>query len=146
MIKKELLAKCDFELYQSCVETGTSQFSLNDFVRFQNLINIQVINNKSSLAVISLIKDELEIYFIGVKKDLRNRGLGRQFLCDIIKLAKDRGATSIILEVNEKNKIALNMYKSLNFEGCGKRKNYYYNANGRREDALIMRLKLNTVI
>ena len=145
MIKKELLAKRNFELYQSCVETGTSQFSLTDFVRFENLINIHVINNKSALAVISLIKDELEIYFIGVKKDLRNQGIGKQFLCDIIKLAKDSGATSIILEVNEKNKIALNMYKSLNFEGCGTRKNYYYNPDGKREDALIMRLKLNTV-
>ena len=145
MIKKELLAKRNFELYQSCVETGTSQFSLTDFVRFQNLINIDVINNKSALAVISLIENELEIYFIGVKKDHRNQGLGKQFLCDIIKLAKDKGATSIILEVNEKNKIALNMYKSLNFEGCGTRKNYYYNTDGRREDALIMRLKLHTV-
>ena len=95
--------------------------------------------------MISLIEDELEIYFIGVKKDHRNQGLGKQFLCDIIKLAKDRGATSIILEVNEKNKIALNMYKSLNFEGCGIRKNYYYNPDGKREDAFIMRLKLNTV-
>ena len=145
MIKKELLAKRNFELYQSCVETGTNQFSLADFVRFQNLINIHVINNKSALAVISLIKDELEIYFIGIKKNNRNQGLGKQFLCDIIKLAKDKGATSIVLEVSEKNKIALNMYKSLNFEGCGTRKNYYYNPDGKREDALIMRLKLNTV-
>ncbi len=145
MIKKELLAKRNFELYQSCVETGTSQFSLTDFVRFENLINIDVINNKSALAVISLIKDELEIYFIGIKKNNRNQGLGKQFLCDIIKLAKDKGATSIVLEVSEKNKIALNMYKSLNFEGCGTRKNYYYNPDGKREDALIMRLKLNTV-
>ena len=145
MIKKELLAKRNFELYQSCVETGTNQFSLTDFVRFQNLINIHVINNKSALAVISLIKDELEIYFIGVKKDLRNQGIGKQFLCDIIKLAKDRGATSIILEVNKKNKIALKMYKSLNFEGYGTRKNYYYSPDGRHADALIMQLKLNTV-
>tara|TARA_B100001287_G_scaffold264853_1_gene257141 strand:- start:240 stop:680 length:441 start_codon:yes stop_codon:yes gene_type:complete len=145
LIKKELLAKRNFELYQSCVETGTSQFSLTDFVRFENLINIDVINNKSALAVISLIKDELEIYFIGIKKNNRNQGLGKQFLCDIIKLAKDKGATSIVLEVSEKNKIALNMYKSLNFEGCGTRKNYYYNPDGKREDALIMRLKLNTV-
>ena len=145
MIKKELLAKRNFELYQSCVETGTNQFSLTDFVRFQNLINIHVIKNKSALAVISLIKDELEIYFIGVKKDFRNQGIGKQFLCDIIKLAKDRGATSIILEVNEKNKIALKMYKSLNFEGYGTRKNYYYSPDGRHEDALIMQLKLNTV-
>ena len=143
MIKKELLARANFKLYQSCVETGTNQFSLNDFVRFQSLKNIQVINNSSSLAVINLIEDELEIYFFGVKKDLRNQGLGKQFLCDIISLAKDRSITSIILEVNEKNKIALNMYKSLNFEGCGTRKNYYYNANGRRDDALVMRLNLN---
>ena len=145
MIKKELLAKRDFELYQSCVETGTNQFSLTDFVRFQDLINIHVINNKSALAVISLIEDELEIYFIGVKKDHQNQGLGKQVLRDIIVLAKERGATSIILEVNEKNKIALNMYRSLNFEGCGTRKNYYYNKDGRREDALVMRLKLDTV-
>ena len=145
MIKKEILAKRNFKLYQSCVENGISQFSFTDFVRFQSLININVINNKSALAVISLIEDELEIYFIGVKKDHRNQGLGKQFLRDIIVLARKRGATSIILEVNEKDKIALNMYRSLNFEGCGTRKNYYCNKDGRREDALIMRLKLNTV-
>ena len=143
MIEKQLLARENFDLYESCVENGTAQFSLNDFVRFENLENIEVINNNDSLAVISLIGDEAEIYFIGVKKRLRNQGVGQKFLSDIIKLVKDRSATSVILEVNEKNKIALNIYRSLHFKCCGIRKNYYYNANGIRDNALIMRLKLN---
>ena len=145
LIEKDLLARENFDLYKSCVESGTAQFSFNDFVRFENLENIEVINNNDSLAVISLTGDELEIYFIGVKLELRNKGVGKKFLRNIINLAKDRSATSVILEVNEKNTIALNIYKSLNFIGCGIRKNYYHKANGRRDNALIMRLKLNAV-
>ena len=145
MIEKDLLARENFDLYESCVESGTAQFSFNDFVRFEKLENIEVINNNDSLAVISLIGDELEIYFIGVKRELRNQGVGKKFLRNIIKLAKDRSATSVILEVNEKNTIAVYIYRSLNFKCCGIRKNYYYKANGRRDNALIMRLKLNAV-
>ena len=145
LIEKDLLARENFNLYESCVESGATQFSFNDFVRFEKLENIEVINNNDSLAVISLIGDELEIYFIGVKRELRNQGVGKKFLRNIIKLAKDRSATSVILEVNEKNTIALNIYRSLNFIGCGIRKNYYYKADGRRDNALIMRLKLKAV-
>ena len=87
----------------------------------------------------------MEIYFIGVRRGLRNQGVGKKFLRNIIKLARDRSATSVILEVNEKNTIAVYIYRSLNFKCCGIRKNYYYKANGRRDNALIMRLKLNAV-
>ena len=87
MIEKDLLARENFDLYKSCVESGTAQFSFNDFIRFEKSENIEVINNRDSLAVISLIRDELEIYFIGVRRGLRNQGWARNFL-EILLVSK----------------------------------------------------------
>ena len=133
-----------FNLYKKCVDIWSIQFSLEDFKRFQKSKNVKIEKEKNCIAILGLTEHEVEIYFIGVAKCLRGRGLGKKFLRNIIKYSKYYGADFITLEVGINNTPAKNMYLSLNFIEYGIRKNYYRNISGIREDAIIMKLNLKT--
>ena len=138
-----MLAEEYFDLYKSCVDIDSIQFTLEDFQRFQSSKNIKIEREKNSIAILALTHREVEIYFIGVAESLRGRGLGKKLLKNIISFSKYYGADFIILEVGTNNIPAKNMYLSFNFIEYGIRKNYYRNSSGSREDALIMKLNLN---
>ena len=133
-----------FSLYKKCVNIESIQFSLEDFKRFQKSTNIKIKEEQNCIAILGLTDREVEIYFIGVEKSLRGRGLGKMLLKNIIGFSKNYGADFIILEVGINNIPAKKMYFSLNFIENGMRKNYYRNGSGIREDAIIMKLNLKT--
>lgn len=89
--------------------------------------------NIVGFAGINMIVDEAHIANIVVKKNFRNLGIGSKLLYNLINTAK-KEATSITLEVNEKNIPAIKLYTKYGFETLGKRKKYYYNTY----DAYIM--------
>ena len=132
-----------FHLYKKCVDVESIQFSLEDFKRFQKSKNVKIEKEKNCIAILGLTDLEVEIYFLGVAKSLRGRGLGKKLLKNIISFSKFYGADFIILEVGVKNIPAKNMYLSFNFIESGIRKNYYRNSSGSLEDAIIMKLNLN---
>ena len=133
-----------FNLYKKCVDIDSIQFCLEDFKRFQRSKNIKIEKEKNSIAILALTHREVEIYFIGVAESLRGRGLGKKFLKNIINFSKYYGADFITLEVGINNIPAKNMYSSFNFIECGIRKDYYKNKSGFRQDAVIMKLNLET--
>ena len=133
-----------FNLYKKCVDVQSIQFTLEDFKRFTRSSNIKIIKKRNCIAILGLTDSEIEIYFIGVEEKFRGKGLGKELLKSIISFSKDYKASNIILEVNVNNKPAKNIYHSFNFKECGVRKNYYRIRTGFRQDALIMRLNLET--
>ena len=133
-----------FNLYKKCLDVQSIQFTVEDFKRFMQSSNIKVVKEENCIAILGLTDREVEIYFIGVEKKFRGRGLGKRLLKNIIKFSKDYGASMIILEVGVNNRSAKNIYLSLNFEECGIRKNYYRIRPGLRQDAVIMKLSLKT--
>ena len=133
-----------FSLYKKCVDIQSAQFTLEDFKRFMQSSNIKIIKEKHCITILGLTDSEIEIYFIGVEEKLRGRGLGKKLLKNVISFSKDYGASTIILEVAVNNRLAKNVYLSLNFRECGVRKNYYRIRPGFREDAIIMKLNLET--
>ena len=133
-----------FNLYKRCVDIQSIQFTLDDFKKFQKSKNVRVIKDKNCIAILGLTDIEIEIYFIGVAKSFRGKGLGNNLLKRIISFSKNYGAKVIILEVGVKNVPAKNIYLSLNFKECGIRKDYYKNKLGFRQDAAIMKLNLET--
>ena len=139
-----MLAEEYFYLYKKCVDVESIQFSLEDFKRFQKSTNVKIEKEQNCIAILGLTDCEVEIYFIGVAKRLRGRGIGKKLLKSIISFSKNYGADFIILEVGINNIRAKNMYLSLNFIESGVRKNYYRNSSGIREDAIIMKLNLKT--
>ena len=97
-------------------------------------------NNILGFAWILKILDEADITNIVVKKDYRNKGIGTMLLKHLILEAKKQNLLTITLEVNEKNKNAILLYKKFKFEELGIRKKYYNNT----DNAIIMTLNLKS--
>ena len=133
-----------FNLYKKCVEVQSIQFTLEDFKRFVQSSNTKIIKERNCIAILGLTDGEIEVYFIGVEEKFRGKGLGKKLLKNVISFSKDYGASTIVLEVGVNNRPAKNIYRSLSFEECGVRKNYYGIRPGFRQDALIMTLNLET--
>ena len=121
---------------------------LTDFDNFwsYNILKQELENGKSKYFVakqeneivgfagILLIIDQVNIMNIVVKKDKRNFGIGSLLLEEIIRYSKIHNATSITLEVNEKNIPAIKLYKKYGFKQVGLRRKYYNN----EDNAILM--------
>lgn len=83
--------------------------------------------------------DDVHITDIVTAKDFRKNGIGSRLLENLIDLAKrEKGISSITLEVNENNIPAIKLYEKFGFKNVGLRKKYYNNTY----DALIMTKEL----
>lgn len=123
---------------------------LTDFDNFwsYNILKQELENGKSKYFVakqeneivgfagILLIIDQVNIMNIVVKKDKRNFGIGSSLLEEIIRYSKIHNATSITLEVNEKNIPAIKLYEKYGFKQVGLRRKYYNN----EDNAILMDL------
>jgi len=90
------------------------------------------------------VREELEILNIGVRPDLRRRGIGRALLCAVRQAAAARGARRLFLEVADDNSAAQRLYAGAGFETVGRRPGYYRRSTNGRVDALLMCLDLAT--
>ncbi len=88
------------------------------------------------------IIDETEILSIGVDSNFLRFGIAEKLMQQAIIEAKFRNGDNIFLEVAENNNPARRLYKKLGFDMIGKRKGYYL-SDGKRIDALNLKLKLN---
>jgi ribosomal-protein-alanine N-acetyltransferase len=86
--------------------------------------------------------DEAHLLNITVRRGLHGKGLGRLQLDKAGALARERGVTSILLEVRPSNLRALAVYQQYGFRRIGQRKNYYPAMENMREDAIVMRFEL----
>jgi ribosomal protein S18 acetylase RimI-like enzyme len=59
--------------------------------------------------------DEIGIYAFGVLPEYRRRGYGRQMLEEIIREIRARSQKAIKLEVDTRNEVAINLYRSCGF-------------------------------
>lgn len=72
--------------------------------------------------------DSLDIFEIAVDKNFRKKGIASKLLNRINDERK------ILLEVSEKNRVAINLYKKNGFKMISRRKNYYLDGS----DAIVM--------
>ena len=86
--------------------------------------------------------DEAELLLIGVRKDARGRGVGRQLLAEMMTTARERGASQVFLEVRDGNP-ARKLYEACGFVMVGRRRAYYTGADGQTFDALTFRRMLD---
>jgi ribosomal-protein-alanine N-acetyltransferase len=89
-----------------------------------------------------LAVDEAHLLNISVRGDLHGRGVGRMQLDKVVEIARQKGMSSVLLEVRPSNQRALAIYQRYGFVEIGKRKGYYPAAGGTREDAIVMRFHL----
>jgi len=95
-----------------------------------------------SYSIMSVAADESHLLTIVVAEDEQNKGYGRKMLDEMIRIAKQKGASAMYLEVRTSNKKAIQLYHQRGFNELGIRNNYYPAENG-REDALILALDLS---
>jgi ribosomal-protein-alanine N-acetyltransferase len=88
-------------------------------------------------AIVSTMVDESHIMNLTVDPEVQGRGVGRAVLRELIKMAQESRADTILLEVRPSNAAALNLYQSEGFNEIGTRKAYYPAKRG-REDAVIL--------
>ena len=79
--------------------------------------------------------EEGEITNVAVSPQKHRQGIGRSMMRYLLGEAQSRGISRIILEVRISNCNAIQLYKSLGFENCGIRKNFYEMP---REDGMVM--------
>jgi [ribosomal protein S18]-alanine N-acetyltransferase len=91
--------------------------------------------------VISLAADEAHLLNLCIAPERQGRGYGRQLLRALVKLAADRGAARIFLEVRPSNPNAIALYHDEGFNEIGRRPRYYPAKEG-REDAIVMAMEL----
>ena len=82
------------------------------------------------------VMDETDMMNVAVHPDYRKQGIAAGLITELIGALKKRESHCLTLEVRASNEPAKNLYKMLDFEEIGIRKNYYRNP---REDALILR-------
>ena len=86
--------------------------------------------------------DEMHLLNITVAPAVQGRGHGRTLIDALVALCRDCAARELWLEVRAGNERARAMYAHVGFAQAGIRKGYYPAPFGRREDAVVMSLKL----
>jgi len=115
---------------------------LRDCILYKYDSFVVVLNDNLVGYIISKIAyPETHILNLTVKKNFRKKGIGKDLIELIISDARLRNSENIILEVRADNTDAQSLYKKLNFEVIGTRKDYYESKNG-REDAYVLNLNL----
>jgi [ribosomal protein S18]-alanine N-acetyltransferase len=86
--------------------------------------------------------DEVHLLNITVAPEYQGQGWGRIILDALALWARAQGAQWLWLEVRASNTRAQGIYEQHGYRRVGERRSYYPARNGRREDALVMSLKL----
>jgi ribosomal-protein-alanine N-acetyltransferase len=87
-------------------------------------------------AVMSFAVGEAHLLNLCVDPDLQRQGIGRRLLHRVMRVARERQADTLFLEVRASNFPARALYESEGFAEIGERRGYYP-AHGGREDALL---------
>ena len=82
------------------------------------------------------VLDESDMMNVAVHPDHRRRGIAESLVTALCDSLKQKGSSSLTLEVRSSNLGAIALYEKLGFTQVGLRKNYYRNP---KEDALILR-------
>lgn len=136
----------DFELIKNSLKSDFDDF-WNENILKQELLNenhiFLVVKDTISdeilgFAGIEIVLDEAELMNIVIRKNKRGLGIGKSLMEKIINIAKENNIKILKLEVNEKNLIAINLYKSFGFKQTGIREKYYNN----HDSAILMDLEI----
>lgn len=94
----------------------------------------------AGFVILRVAGGEAEILTVAVEPARRGRGYGRLLMEEAMRRAYRERAQAVFLEVDEANRAAVALYRSLGFETVGSRSRYYEHREGTAGDALVMRL------
>ena len=113
----------------------------------KNIFGILLFENSNLVTHIISKKsfDQADIIEISTNPKFYRKGYASKALKVFEKLSSNKGIKFLFLEVNVKNKLAMNCYLKSNFVEIGLRKNYYRNSKN-YSDAIIMKKIVNKQI
>lgn len=103
--------------------------------KFAIYVSAKIDNKIIGYAGMWKVFDEGHITNVAVHPEFRGMGIGSLLVEKLVEISKDRGITSMTLEVRRSNLIAQELYIKHGFKAGGFRKAYYADNN---EDAVIM--------
>ena len=92
-------------------------------------------------ALMMMVLDEAHLLNLSIAKAYQKQGLGRLLLENMIRIAQEKNAANMFLEVRTSNISAIALYENIGFNEMAIRRGYYPAPNG-REDAVLMGLAL----
>ena len=94
--------------------------------------------------ILSQVAGEAHVLNLCVAPEAHRRGYGQCLLSTAVGHARERGASTLFLEVRPSNNAALSLYRRNGFCEVGLRPGYYPVRQGQREDALILALEIGS--
>lgn len=94
--------------------------------------------------VLMPVVDEAHLLTISVAEARQGQGLGARLLRQAMRVGRQNGASTLLLEVRPSNARALALYRHFGFTQIGVRRDYYPAGKG-REDALVLTHPLDEV-
>lgn len=91
----------------------------------------------SGYTVVMIAAGEAHLLNLSVSAPWQRRGMGRELLAFVVKLARDYGAGRILLEVRPSNGAAIALYSWAGFAEIARRRGYYPDGEV-REDAIVL--------
>ncbi|MFX1824867.1 ribosomal protein S18-alanine N-acetyltransferase [Acinetobacter sp. AS5] len=98
---------------------------------------IEIKGQVVGFCILQPVLDEANLLLMAIDPAQQGKGLGYQLLEASVAMLKNN-PVQIFLEVRESNLAAIKLYEKSGFHQIDLRKNYYPNANGSREHAIIM--------
>ena len=92
----------------------------------------------AGFCILQPVLDEANLLLMAIDPAQQGQGLGYQLLEASVAMLKNN-PVQIFLEVRESNQAAIKLYEKSGFHQIDLRKNYYPNANGSREHAIMVK-------
>ena len=103
---------------------------------------VECAGETAGYAVVMIVPGEAHLLNLSVAAPWQRRGIGREALNFVARLARDYGVEKILLEVRPSNEAAIALYADSGFSEIALRRSYYP-AGKEREDAVVMQLDLD---
>ena len=136
MVNKIGLKDCNdfYNLGQQVNSNFNNLFNLEDILKsdIDYLFGYYIDDKLVGFIHINKLYENIDIINVVVDKEYRRKGIGNKLINYVVDLFDD--VSSIMLEVNEHNESAIQLYTVNKFEVINRRKKYYGN-----DDALIMK-------
>jgi len=116
-------------IFTDCLRVGYTAWGLEEFATLR------------AYCITSIAAGEAHILNLCVDPSYQGLGLGGRLLGRMLHLARKRQVERVLLEVRPSNEQAMALYHRHGFSKVGERRGYYP-AQGGREDAIVMSLRL----
>ena len=126
------------ELERMCFSTPWSENSIASELQNDLALWLVALHEDTVVGYVGsqTVCGETDMMNVAVHPDWHRRGIAEMLIENLIVQLRQRGSSSLSLEVRSSNAPAIALYEKLGFRQAGCRPNYYRNP---KEDALILR-------